>query len=40
MTDKNSDYEIKIKDCGKAVFKAKGKKTKLKKEIDNFFNYK
>ena len=35
-----SNYEIKLKEFGKPVFKAKGRKDKVKKEIEEFFNLK
>ena len=31
------DYDIKVKEYGKPVFKAKGNKAKVKKETDKFF---
>lgn len=34
------DYEIRLKEFGKPVFKAKGKKNKVKKELNEFFNFK
>ena len=36
----NEDYEIKLKEWGKPVFKAKGKKKQIKKELEGFFNFK
>ena len=35
-----AEYEIKLKELGKPIFKAKGKKKTIKKELDNFFKLK
>ena len=35
-----SDYEIKLKEFGKPVFKTKGKKKQVKKELQEFMDYK
>lgn len=41
MIDNNTlDYELKLKEFGKPIFKSKGKKNKIKKELNDFFNLK
>lgn len=34
------DFEFKLKERGKPIFKAKGKKKTIKKELKQFFNFK
>lgn len=36
----SSDVDIKIKEFGVPIFKAKGSKSKIKKEVDSFFKLK
>lgn len=35
-----SEVQVKVKDFGRPIFKAKGKKNKVKKEMDDFFKLK
>jgi len=40
MKLKDEECEIKVKEFGKSIFKAKGKKQKVKKDLKDFFKIK